>query len=101
MQLNAQSNQFGTIGSAVAPAEPTTFITPLVFASGNLRQMVERLRRVSDRLVGPLPPATGLGSAGKPASEAVFDEVRERAEAINQMISEVDEMLSRIERALP
>lgn len=81
------------------PPEATTFITPLVFASGNLRQLVERLRKVSDRLCGATPPVTMGGDANKP--DGVFDEVRVRAEAINQMVSEAEEMLSRIERALP
>jgi glycerol-3-phosphate dehydrogenase len=97
MQLSAQ-NAFQSVGTPEAAA---TFMTPLVFASGNLRQMVERLRSVSDRLCGSLPMMSDAVGTTDAKPNGVFDDVRSRSAAINDMISEANELLSRIEGALP
>ena len=93
----------GTTGIGVVGETRHTFVSPLVFASGNMRTMVEALRQVADRCCGAEPDADGP-KGGIPralSGPGVFGEIEERASQINDMISEANNLISRIERALP
>ena len=80
-----------------------TFASPRVLAGGNMRTMVYALRQLTDNLCGAEPEADGPkgGIPRAPAGPGVFGEIEERASQINDMISEANNLISRIERALP
>lgn len=95
-------NKTAAYATDVFPVEEPkqTFSGDVEYAAVLTDELAARIQRLADRLCGCGP--TEAGNIGKPIPpDGIFNAVSDRARAIQYRISDANDCLQRIERALP
>lgn len=96
-------NKTAAYATDVFPVEEPkqTFSGDVEYAAVLTDELAARIQRLADRLCGSAPSDAG-SVVGKPIPpDGIFNAVSDRARAIQYRISDANDCLQRIERALP
>lgn len=87
--------------NTTAGPAPDTFMGPLARAEDSLNDLLGRVQRLTDRMVGPVPTGADSKPSLDTVSNGMFDDIARIGMRMGNKLSNAHSMLERIENQLP